>query len=288
MESSSGIKTEIKKGLRPTPKDKRDISFGAVFSLSKLEELPKEFSIGESEILDQQDTDYCSGYATCAASAFQELKTLHPVWSFAVSKMISGDIDDWGQNLRDALKAHTKFGAIPITLFEVNFDSKYRDIKNFPDFFDTAVYHKKQSYFKVDSGNVFDDIRLALYANREEKWAVITGVLWRTSWLYAPSGIIPKLILDNSGFGHAFIITGWKEIAGEPYLVAQLSNGTDIGDKGKFYFPRQVVNREFTYGAYTFKDISSEEAKKRGWNVWIKILNFLQEWNIFKIWRIGK
>lgn len=264
-------------GLQKLPRDRRDLQFGAVFTLPQLEELPKEFSIGETEILDQGETDYCSGYATCAASAFQEEITLHPVWSFAVSKILSGDIYGWGQNLRDAVKVHQKYGAIPLNSFEMSFDPKYRDRNNFPnELFVIAEKHKKQSYFSI-SGN-FDSIRQTLWANRTEERAVITGCLWRIGWLNKLNGIIPKFILEKDGFGHAFIITGWKEIDGESYLIAQLSNGKEIGNKGKFYFPKIVVNREFTYGCFVFKDMPLEEAKQKGWSYSIKILNLFKKW----------
>lgn len=38
---------------------------------------------------------------------------LEPGYSFAASKEISGDPDSWGQNLRDACKAHIKYGGLP-------------------------------------------------------------------------------------------------------------------------------------------------------------------------------
>src|SRR3990167_5991989 len=88
--------------------------------------------------------------------------------------------------------------------------------------------------------DLFDNIRATIWANKEKKQGVITGCLWRSIWTRANDGIIPKFDLDKEGFGHAFVIAGWKEINGETYLIAQLSNGIEVGDKGYFYFPRNV------------------------------------------------
>lgn len=119
--------------------------------------------------------------------------------------------------------------------------------------------------------DVFDQIRLVLWINRFEKRSILTGAMWHNSWTYTSGGIIPKLYLDKGSFGHAFKIFGWKEIEKEPYLIAQLSNGSNVGDKGVCYFPRNVVNKEFTYGNYTFSDMPPEEAKKLGWSFWVKL-----------------
>lgn len=128
--------------------------------------------------------------------------------------------------------------------------------------------------------DTFDIIRCTLWANRAEKRSILTGITWHNSWTYASGGIIPRFYVDRGNFGHAFKVFGWKEIADEPYLVAQLSNGENIGDKGIFYFPRNVVNKEFTYGAYTFSDMPPEQAKQLGWSIYTKIYNFsLKYWN---------
>lgn len=108
--------------------------------------------------------------------------------------------------------------------------------------------------------DTFDKIRATLWQNRGEERSVLAGCTWRQEWTRAPGGLIPRSY-GNGGFGHAFKIFGWKKIDGETYLVAQLSNGSEIGDGGIFYFPRSVVNKEFTYGLFTFKDMPREEAE---------------------------
>ena len=267
-------------GLRKDVKDRRDFKFGVVFQLPKLEELPKEFNLGDPlRIADQGDSDLCTGFASCAVSEDQEHIALSPEYVFAKTKELEGDYTTWGADLRMACKAQQKFGTIEKKLAPFNLETHSRDFVanwlNWPtELSENALSHRKVSYFLVTGPyDVFDNFRATLWANREEKQSIITGCLWHYSWTGSPNGIIPKFSLDRGEFGHAFKIFGWKEIAGEPYLIAQLSNGTQIGDKGIFFFPRNVVNKEF-FNAYTFKDVDPVIIK----------LKYVSRWDLFVEW----
>ena len=80
-----------------------------------------------------------------------------------------------------------------------------------------------------------------------------------------------------------FKIFGQKIIGSEIYLVAQLSQGEDVGDRGLFYLPREVVNKEIgAYGIFMFYDMEREEAeriilKKKvfGGNIFSNLWSFL-------------
>src|ERR1051325_1982127 len=104
----------IGKGLLPLPKDKRDLRLGRVLGYAKLTEVPEtDFMVSQPlEIKDQGDTDMCSAYASCAASEDQEGVILEPAYTFAKTKQIIGEWRGFGANMRDALKSHTKFGAL--------------------------------------------------------------------------------------------------------------------------------------------------------------------------------
>ena len=136
--------------------------------------------------------------------------------------------------------------------------------------------------------DIFDKIRSTLWKNRHEKRSIVTGCTWRPGWIGAKDGIIPKDYPDR-GFGHAFKIFGQKKINGEIYLMAQLSNGKGVGDQGIFYFSREVVNREFRYGTFMFKDMDPKEARyhqdngtrpDQNWLLQLAIIfkNFLKPW----------
>lgn len=254
---------KIKTGLRKLPEDKRDFKLSGIFARFPLEKLPDEFIVGQTDILDQKESDYCTAFASCAASSIQEEITLNPYWSFAVSKMMSEDLDNYGQDLRTALKVHTKYGAIE------NMVNGGRIIDDYPqDLWEEAEKHKKQSFFSVDGQyDHFDNCRVAMFLNQDKKRFIITGALWRQSWTDAKNGIIPQTY-ENEGNGHAFVFTGWVRLGDETYLKAQLSNGQDIGLNGNFFFSREIVNKEFKFGSYLFVDIDSERVKKQQWSFW--------------------
>ena len=263
------IKTLPKNSLKPLSRDPRDFKLGAVFGQFPLSEVPDfDFVVAEPlAIKDQgEDTDYCSAYAGTAVSEDQEGVELLPEFNFFETKQISGNPEEWGADLRDACKSFVSVGSIEtkgnedlakvprsILLSKENWSSKFICL---------ARVHKKQTFFTVDGKyDVFDNIRAALWQHKGEKCSIITGAMFRSEWLNAPNGVILKTY-SSEGSGHAFKIYGQKNINGELYLVAQLSQGKEVGDGGKFYFPREVVNKEIgQYGMFMFKDMSKEDAE---------------------------
>ena len=283
-------------GLQQSKKDKRDIAVGMIFALPKVEDLPKEFIVnGFIKVKNQGSDDTCAARASDAVSEDQEQIELCDYFSFAIAKWIDGDPASWGTQLRSVAKGHTKYGALSVKDCPLHLSDKHnllrdRDWNNWPDkekLLNLAKRHKKASYLSI-SGNydVFDNFRIMLFFFKNELRSSFTGAAWKSIWTTSSGGIIPKFDLDKGQFGHAFKIYGWKEIAGETYLIAQLSNGQDIGDKGLFYFPRDIVNKDFSFGAYTFSDMPAEEVKQKGWNWRIKLGEMLKDYNVLKIWKI--
>lgn len=235
-------------GLRPLPKDDRDFALGAFYDLPKLEELPPEFFLMPKKIEDQDNSDLCTAFASTSVTEDQEGIEMSPEFTFAMTKEIEGDFATWGADLRSACKSHTKIGALPKVESPFSLATHSRDFvanwTNWPqELKNKAAIHKKQNYFSVEGPyDLFDDIRASLWGYRLELRSIMTGVLWRPEWTHTFSsdafnnGIIPTNELPKNGFGHAFKICGWKQIINEPYLIAQLSNGENIGDKGFFYF----------------------------------------------------
>ena len=246
-------------GLRELQKDERDLSVGALFSLPKLEELPDSFDIPTLEIKDQGESDFCAAYASCSASEIQEAKKLEPAWTFAISKTLSGDVDEYGQDLRTIMKTHVKFGAIEKSDVDQSIKNRSADhlrrIENWNDKLRRiAIYHKKASFMDCKGPyDAFDNIRACMWKFKNEKRAVVSGVKW--GW----DSDIEKI--DDMGTpkgGHAILYRGWK---GE-YLLMQNSYGKDAGRNGVHLIHRSVVNDYVgRYGAFMFQDISPEEAR---------------------------
>lgn len=243
-------------GLQPLKKDERDLKLGSLSLLPKIEELPAGFQLKGVKIKNQRDSDFCSSHMSCTMSEFQEDIELEPSWSFAVSKMLTEDPESYGQNLRDAFKAHVKFGALPSSESPFSLENKddkfLRRIDNWPDLFNKALPYKKQSYvFITGQYDHFDNIRASMWKFRDEERAVGLGVVW--SWP------MTQMIMDtysDFGGGHAISCVGWKTIDGKPYLIIQNSYGEQAGDKGYHYFSREVINKFVgMYGAGMFVDL---------------------------------
>lgn len=282
---------QIGGGLLPLKKDTRDFKLGSVFSAIDISEVPDTDFIISSPLFikNQYNSDFCVAFAGAAVSEDQELVELSPEWLFAKAKDLLDDWKSWGLDLRTMAKVLTKFGALRKEFEpEYNLHNYDRDfLANYENWDEAleknASLHKKKSYFFVDNlgKDTFDSFRIALWQHKEEKCSILTGTIWEKEWTNAPGGIIPK----EKGielFGHALKIFGQKNINDELYLVAQLSNGTEIGLRGIFFFPREVINRCFTFGAYCFIDLDPNEVKKEVWSfqrqLWEKIKNLLKRY----------
>lgn len=281
---------EIYGGLQPTPKDERDYSLGAVFG--KAEFPPNvDFMVSMPLVIhDQQNSDMCVAFSTSAVSEDEEGVQLSPEWFFAKIKEREGSSTTWGANLRDAMKVATKKGFLKQLDAPYSLDTNTRDWladwTHWPlELDDYARVHKKKSYFKISQSgyiDLFDAIRASLWQFKGKNQSIITGLLWCPEWTNAEGGIIRKV--GTPSFGHAFKIFGQRMINGEPFLIAQLSNGEDIGDKGIFYISREAINGASEFGAYMLVDMEKNDAEiliKHNWTInkmWlVKIINYFKK-----------
>lgn len=252
-------------GLQPLKEDHRDFQLGAVFSLPALEDLPDKFAFETLGVKDQGNSDLCSAFAVTTLSEIQEGVRLSPLYHFALSKEISGDPDNWGQNARDAVAASAKYGDVEESeaKFKENQSSSnaIRHLKNWPeDHLEKAIKHKKKSYFKVTGlYDHFDNIRASMWKFRDGLQGVSLGLLW--AWHTGQE----FLSLENAGAvreGHLVAVVGFEKKDGEDYLIIQNSWGTDAGNGGLHYVARNVVNKYAPmFGAYMMVDLSKEEAQ---------------------------
>lgn len=264
-------------GLKPLERDSRDFSLGAISSNLKKEDIPEEdFVIAwpiKIKFQDDAREDFCTGMASAAVSEDQEEEEMSGEYQFAKIKQVMGEFGSWGADLRSAVKALTTYGSLPQNVAAKYIKDKFGDSptrdqmanwENWDSDLDTiASFHRKASFFEVDGPfDAFDNIRARLWQHRNEKDSVICGVEWHPEWTIAPGGVI-KQIHTSQGYGHAFKVFGQKRIEGIMYLRAQLSNGEKIGDKGVFYFSREVINLGVAkYGLFMVKDIQRADAEQ--------------------------
>lgn len=270
-------------GLKPLPPDTRDLSVGALYTLPKLSEIPDSFDVGTSlDIKDQQESDFCSAYASTSASELQEGIEMEPAWLFAMSKTLSGDVEDWGQDLRTIMRASVKFGGLERRHSPYSIQNRSADFLRRAENWDDALRakaleHKKASFMDCKGQyDAFGNLRATIWRFRKEKRAVVSGLLW--GWDTKAERIND---IGNPQGGHAILYRGWK---GE-YLIMQNSYGKEAGRNGIHLVHRNVVNKYVSmYGAYMFQDISVEEARwyrdngtkvDKNWliNLWRSLVN---------------
>jgi len=268
-------------GLNLTPKDERDFVLSGVFGTP---ELPPDVDFTVSTplgIKDQRDSSMCVAFASTEVSEDEEEVQLSPEWFYAKIKEREGDPTTYGANLRDAMKVAVNKGFLkqsdaPFSL-DTNTQDYLADWTNWPSGLDEiAAIHKKQSYFKIfkrGHKDYFDAIRASLWQFKGKNQSIITGLIWCREWTNAKNGIIR--IKGTPEGGHAFKIYGQQFFDGEPFLICQLSNGTQIGDGGIFYISREVINDCEEYGAFMLVDLPKEQAEfLTTYNLTIKSLWF--------------
>lgn len=262
-------------GLLELPHDDRDLTLGGIFSRPDLSKLAESFWYSPQRIKNQGDSDLCTGFATTTVSELQEDVELSPEYQFARTRQIAqAPVEAFGANLRDACASAVKFGSQQSSKFPWTLEGNGRDFfaeyKNIPAYVDDFAYeHRKKTYMAptdLSGVDLFDDIRSAIYTNRLEECAIVTGALWRPEWLSAKDGMLPPEY-DQHGTPHAFVILGyqWKPSLTsskyEHFLVLQLSSGTEVGNGGLFYMDRTTANKELKYGNFLFKDMPLGYAK---------------------------
>ena len=249
---------ENKGGLLPLKKDEKDIHLGEIVTLPKLEELPEEFSLGDTIIRNQEadgNKDFCTAYGTVGMAQLQDGMEGSQEWIFAASKELSGDPAEFGQNMRDAFKVWVKYGSPlrnEVKVPENPDDRRY--FKNYdPNL--TGNVLKKQTYVTCKGPyDAYDNLRASIWKFRTEKRAAGIGVVF--SW---PLSMVFLKGTEDNGFGHFMFVTGWNKNG----LEVVNSYGKEAGLNGKHYLSRETIEYFVgNYGAYMLVDIPLEEARK--------------------------
>lgn len=257
---SKGIKQN--KGYSPGKKSRRDYQLHKTFGAPALTELPASYAADNNNFPDQGPTDLCTAYTVTDIACDEKGIAYSPDFNFSMSKLISGDPPStYGSDLRTAFLVPSKSGLLPQAKAMFSWQNNGRDFiadpKNWrPEDLDEAQ-KTKLAMFAIDFPyDVFDSIRSALWLTRNERRSIGVGTRWYDEWnSVGSSGIIPSKYQNFITY-HAYAIKGWKTIQGVPYLIAKEWEGKGFGDDGFVYFPREVVNKEFTDAEiYTLKNI---------------------------------
>lgn len=206
----------------------------------------------------------CTGYGNAVQGYLIHGIPMNPDWSAAkVGQKQGRSVDEMGGDPNACMKSMRDDGFLPLSAASYTWrshgyagsgmNSWNRSLDDVARKYDTAI-----AFFKVDGPHdVFDNIRNAITLAYDNDTMRGPGVdafgRWFHPWTDAPGGIITDTYKESDFAGyHRWVFFGWKQINGVTYLAAKNSYGSR-GDNGVYYFPRQIVNREFTKWGTTLK-----------------------------------
>lgn len=236
---------------KPDPRSKgydHEKLFGAVPNL------PDTLNRPRGPVHDQGPTQRCTGYGSAANGYYIHHLEMNPDWAaHKVGQKMGGSVDTNGADPNSCMKHQRDDGFLPLQVTDKKWQTHsvagtgYGQWDTSLDF-EAAHYDNIPGYVKITPGSYdyFDAIRNALYLAYDpvtQKGAAVDAFSgWYENW---DKAIIPNQERDLVGY-HRYIFIDWTTIDGVYYLVAQNSYGDKWGDKGYQYFPREVINREFS------------------------------------------
>jgi hypothetical protein len=252
-------------GCLPLTRDPKDFTHTALFGAATPTEFPKSLNRERRAVKNQGSSLSCTAQAVAAASEYQENLPFSAAWQWAQICKALGTYVPSGADPRTAMETARRLGSLPLHRARYAFpNDDAQVIGNWdnwgPELFVDAEPFRKAAYVRIDNNPVFDtfdDIRYALLQGRDRNEVVLAFGTWYHEWAQP---FVPASYESFAGY-HAYLFIDWIEKAGTPYLVAQNSYGETLADQGFHYFPRGVINREFSKwgtGLYIFKDLTPE------------------------------
>jgi hypothetical protein len=245
-------------GSRPWRWDPRETHFShkRYFGAPDLTQLPKGgLHRPRRPIENQLWSVRCGAYSAAVGNGYIRKLRFHPDWqAIKIGKQQGRSVDINGSEPRACMNSMRDDGSVLWDASNIHIESHGIEQSGFPGYFPPSLDEQAQSnritaYLGVDDKfDYFDDIRWALF--RAYSPANGTGPVvhafgrWFNEWTNSPGGIVTSVYQSLAGW-HAYIFIDWCVIGGREYLIAQNSGGEGVGDRGYFYFPREVVNREF-------------------------------------------
>lgn len=223
--------------MQPALPDHRDRSFPRTFGTVAATEFPAEYDCDAGfGMPDQNEDGYpmgCTGYAQTELCQDEDRIQYDPVFTYLKTLFYSNLPSNSPCDMRASLKMLVDYGPKPKAGTEQD-----------------ASTHRRGGYYNVvDSPELdcFDDIRNALWLQREARRSVSIGTPWFPEWRKTKGdGVL--MAFNYTGVSsdyvwHNWKCSGWKVLAGQPYLKVKSWQGVRIGDKGWLYLSRERANR---------------------------------------------
>lgn len=236
----------MKKGLRKTPLDPRDISFhrsfGTVAKLLDNKEYTYDPGLPQPNQLTDGNQFGCRAYTLSHIAGNEDKAIYKPQYSCDKIASVEGTPAIQSGDMRLAMKVGQVYG---VQRLDETTEQQ-------------AETHRRGAFYSVDKVNGmdwFDSFRLAL---RNGGTSINTGTMWFPEWEnIGPDGILTSQFVFDGTWdtedGHDYEICGEHIINNQPYLIALSWQGDNYGDHGRAYFSRETFNKVFdVYGTAGF------------------------------------
>lgn len=248
--------------LRPSKRDARDARFASHRFFGTATSFPLEYEVIDPVVPDQnkdQRPTACTAYDVTRMLFPETHKEYSHDFQFMKTLQVMGADGSQGADFRTALTIPVTIGLLPKEL-EPPSIQKYSQAwavnpANWPvSLNDEALKNRIPAYSPIMPAlgqDWFDAIRTILVDGLSYNRTVGVGTQWSSSFEnISEDGILPDSPF-NLHWGHAYEITGWKHLNGQPYLICKTWQGTTYGDKGYCYMSRTLCNRLMSaWGAF--------------------------------------
>lgn len=284
----------IQHGMRPVPWHTKDYDFHRTFGSVSV--FPTQCIVDAGFGMPNQNAYNgtfafpalpmgCTGYTQSELTQDMDLVEYDPSFTYDKTLLMENSQRGAGCDIRDSLNSTIVFGL-------------RKKGENDTD----AFAHRNGQYFVISQApDYFDGFRSAIFVNHR---SVSLGSPWFPAWkiigndAIMPMPYIPKLgnmggiigaILNVFGglfFGNYFSSLPWHNYKvggftttntsgqlirnGESFLMIKSWQGSDIGDKGWLYMPRDVANAVFDVigtGSFTVAKVASNNIKNVQFNI---------------------
>lgn len=220
-------------------------------------------------ILDQEPLfpSECTDFQAAVRAGYKFNKDFSRKWHGAKESEIMNALIVNGADPRSDLKVPLAFGALPVEFEPATMQTDnaqfYLTWQNWPNLIDkNATPYFETAYNLVDGPyDHFDNIRFVLQQAYAEGQTVLVFSSWYSEWNQSRGiAVIPK---SQPVAEHASLFIDFMNADNEPALINHLSQGTDFGDQGFLYFPRETVNwlvESSNMGCYIFRNHPSQTA----------------------------
>lgn len=215
-----------------------------------------DFDLGRNLPLQDQEKDNapyeCVGYtqAHILSSIFNT--PFSPDFSYAAARYVAGDGKEGtqGTSFHAGMDAIVALGGLwkSLEVFSASThgEAYVSDWNNWLDSLKKTALGQVQNGVRnvLGNGDAFQSILSATY---QGGIPISIGSPWFLEWETNQNGIVQTPVLNgNYPSWHNYTIDGKTTINGVPYLIVYSHQGNRVGDGGKLYFSREVINAALT------------------------------------------